>query len=165
MCRWNSKKNLAVDALVDSRSYVSAIAQNDLDTKKQKAPIIILETHFPPNFQIKVINVQLENSLSKATINIEIKDNTLAEHFVVMRKVTKPKKGCFLWGTTVYSLTRHKASFISHAGRWKLKLLQVKQSQNPNLSSLTMPWRYDRGQQKQSQPLSTTRQNERQQGL
>ena len=36
------KNNLTVDALVDSRAHVSAIAQNDLDTIKQKAPNNIL---------------------------------------------------------------------------------------------------------------------------
>ena len=32
------ENNLTVDALVDSEAFVSAIAQDDLDTIKQKAP-------------------------------------------------------------------------------------------------------------------------------
>ena len=32
------ENNLTVDALVDSRAFVSAIAQDDLETIKQKAP-------------------------------------------------------------------------------------------------------------------------------
>ena len=32
------ENNLRVDALVDSWEYVSAIAQNDLDTKKTESP-------------------------------------------------------------------------------------------------------------------------------
>ena len=43
---------------------------------------------------------------------------------------------------TIYSLN------ISHTWRCNLKLPQVKQLPNPNLSAMTMPWRYHQGQQK-----------------
>ena len=62
---------LTVDALVDSGAFVSAIAQDDLDTIKQKAPNNFLEIDDPPNFQIQVANGQLEKSLS-ATLKFEI---------------------------------------------------------------------------------------------
>ena len=45
------ENNLTVDALVDSRAFVSAIAQDDLETIKQKAPNNILNIDDPPNFQ------------------------------------------------------------------------------------------------------------------
>ena len=48
------ENNLTVDARVDSRAFVSAIAQDDLDTMKQKAPNNILKIDDPPNFQIQV---------------------------------------------------------------------------------------------------------------
>ena len=57
--------NLTVDALVDSRAFFSAIAQDDLDTKKQKAPNNILKIDDPPNFQVQVANGLLEKPLSK----------------------------------------------------------------------------------------------------
>ena len=44
------ENNLTVDALVDSGAFVSAIAQDDLETLKQKAPSIILKIDDPPNF-------------------------------------------------------------------------------------------------------------------
>ena len=44
---------LTVDALVDSRAFVTAIAPDDLDTIKQKAPNNILKIDDPPNFQKK----------------------------------------------------------------------------------------------------------------
>ena len=47
------ENNPTVDALVDSRAYVSAIAQNELDTVKQKAPSSILKNDDPPNFKYK----------------------------------------------------------------------------------------------------------------
>ena len=47
------EKNLTVYALVDSEAFVSAIAQNDLDTKKEKTPNNILKNDNPPNFQIQ----------------------------------------------------------------------------------------------------------------
>ena len=71
------EKNLTVDALVDSRAFVSAIAQDDLDTIKQKAPNNILKIDDPPNFQKQVANGQLEKPLSAATLKFIIGDNFL----------------------------------------------------------------------------------------
>ena len=82
--------NLTVDALVDSGAFVSAIAQDDLETIKQKAPNNILKIDDPPSFQIQVANGQLEKPLSTATLKFEKGDNSFAEHFVVMKKLTGP---------------------------------------------------------------------------
>ena len=68
---------LTVDALVDSGAFVTAIAQNDLDTIKEKASNNILKIDDPPNFQIQVANGRLEKPLSTTTLTIEIGDNTL----------------------------------------------------------------------------------------
>ena len=87
MCLWILR---TVDALVDSRASVSAIAQDDLDTIEQKAPNNILKIDDPPIFQIQVANGQLEKPLSTTTLKVEIGDNTFAERFVVMKKLTEP---------------------------------------------------------------------------
>ena len=87
------QNNLTSDALVDSGAFVSAIAQNNLDTKKQKAANIILKVEDPPVFQMQVANGQLEKPLPTATLKFEIGDITVADHFVVMKKVTGPKIG------------------------------------------------------------------------
>ena len=84
------ENNLTVDALVDSGAFVSAIAQDDLETIKQKAPNNILKIDDPPKFQIQAANGQLEKPLSTATLKFEIGDNSFAEHFVVMKKLTGP---------------------------------------------------------------------------
>ena len=81
---------LIVDALGDSGAFVSAIAQDGLDTMKQKAPNKILKIDEPPNFQIQVANGQLEKPFSTATLKFEIGDDTFAEHFVVRKKITWP---------------------------------------------------------------------------
>ena len=82
------EKNLTVDALVDSGAFVSAIAQDDLETIKQKAPNTIFKIDDHPNFQIQVANGQLEKPLTTATLKFEIGDNSFAEHLVVMQKLT-----------------------------------------------------------------------------
>ena len=82
--------NLTVDAFVYSGAYVSPIAQIDLDTTKQKAPFITLKTDDPPNFQIQVADGQKETSLATALLNFEIEDNTIAENFVLMKKLPGP---------------------------------------------------------------------------
>ena len=84
------ENNHTVDALVDSGAFVSAIAQDDLETIKQKAPNNILKIDDPPNFQIQVANGQLEKPLSTTTLKFEIGDNSFSEDFVVMKKLTGP---------------------------------------------------------------------------
>ena len=84
------ENNLTVDALVDSGAFVSAIAQNDLDTIKEKVSNNILKIDDPPNFQIQVAKGQLEKPLSTATLKCETGDNKFAELFVVMSKLTGP---------------------------------------------------------------------------
>ena len=52
--RLDFENNLTVDALVDSGAFVSAIAQEDLDTRKGKAQSTILRIDDSPNFRIQV---------------------------------------------------------------------------------------------------------------
>ena len=52
------QKGLRIDALIDSRASVSAIAQSELDRIKQEAPANIFKIDDPPNFQIQVANSQ-----------------------------------------------------------------------------------------------------------
>ena len=47
------KNNLTIDALVHSITYVSAIAQNELDTIKEQTSNKILKIDDPSNFQIR----------------------------------------------------------------------------------------------------------------
>ena len=109
------ENNLTVDALVDSRVFVSAIAQDDLDTIKQKAPNNILKIDDPPNFQIQVANGQLEKPLSTATLKFEIGDNPFAEHFVVMKKLTGPIIGLhFMRNNSVVIDTTHGLIHFPH---------------------------------------------------
>ena len=53
-----------IEALVDSRAYVGAIAKKKLDIIKQQAPSIILKIDDPPHFQIQVANGQLEGPIA-----------------------------------------------------------------------------------------------------
>ena len=109
------ENNLTVDALVDSGAFVSAIAQDDLETIKQKAPNIILKIDDPPNFQIQVANGQLEKPLSTATLKFEIRDSTFAEHFVVMKKLTRPIIGLhFMRNNSVVIDTIHGLIHFPH---------------------------------------------------
>ena len=51
---------LTIDALVDSKAHVSAIAQNESDRIKQQAPAIIFKVNNLPVFRHQVANAQLE---------------------------------------------------------------------------------------------------------
>ena len=107
--------NLTVAALVDSGAFVSAITQDDLEIIKQKAPNNILKIDDPPNFQKQVANGQLEKPLSTATLKFEIGDNSFAEHFVVMKKLTGPKIGLhFMRNNSVVIETTHGLIHFPH---------------------------------------------------
>ena len=83
-------KNFTIDALVDSRAYVSAIARNDSDTLKQKAPNKFLKVDDPLSFQKQLAKGQLEKPLGTATLEFDVGDIIFAERFVVMKKMTRP---------------------------------------------------------------------------
>ena len=107
--------NLTLDALVDSGAFVNAIAQNDLDTIKEKTPNVILKIDDPPNFQIQVAKGRFEKPLATATLKFEIGDNTFAEHCVVMSKLTGPKIGLhFMRNNSVFIDTTHGLIHFPH---------------------------------------------------
>ena len=109
------ENNLTVDALADSGAFVSAIAQDDMETIKQRAPNNILKIDDPPKFQIQVANGQLEKPLSIATLQFEIGDNSFAEHFVVMKKLTGPIFGLhFMRNKSVVIGTTHGIIHLPH---------------------------------------------------
>ena len=76
------ENGLTVDVLVDSGTYVDAIAQKELDRIEQQAPSNILKIDDPPNFQIQVADGQLEKPTATTTIKFDIGDqifeNTLS---------------------------------------------------------------------------------------
>ena len=162
----DSEKNLTVEALVDSEAFVSAIAQDDLETNKQKAPNNFLKINDPPNFQIQVANDQLEKPLSTATLKFEVGDNSIAEHFVVMKKITGPKIGLhFMRNNSVDIDTTHGLKQFPHLTmQVKTASSETTTKPQPDITdeALTI---YHQLQQKQSQPLLTIHRNGTQQAL
>ena len=114
-----------IDALVDSGAYVSAIAPKELDWIKQQAPSNILKIDDPPNFQIQVVNDQLEKPIATTTIRFINGDHTFAEHFVVMKNLTGPIIGLhFMRHNGVVIDTTHDLIPFPHL------TLQVKSASN-----------------------------------
>ena len=89
----DSDNGLTIDTLIDSRAYISAIAQKELDIIKQQAPAIIFKIGDPPYFQIKVANGQLEKPRPTTILKFDIGDHIFAEHSVVMKNLTRPFVG------------------------------------------------------------------------
>ena len=85
MCPLTFSNGVAIDALVDSGAYVSAIPEDDLERIKTYSRRNILKLGDPPAFQIQVANGQLEKPTAMATMWFEISDFEFAEHFVVMK--------------------------------------------------------------------------------
>ena len=84
------ENGLALNAQVNSGAAVRTIAQIELDRIKQQASADFCKIDDPPSFQIQVAKGQLEKPLATATLKFKIGDNTFAEHFVVMKKLTGP---------------------------------------------------------------------------
>ena len=74
------ENDLTNDALDDSRAYVSAKAQKEVDRIKQQAPYNILKIYDPPNFQIQVASGQLGKPTATTTLKFDIGDHIFAEH-------------------------------------------------------------------------------------
>ena len=86
-----------------------------METIKQKAPNNILKIDDPPNFQIQVANGQLEKPLSTAMLKFENGNNSFAEHFVVMKKLTGPILGLhFMRNNSVVIDTTHGLIHFPH---------------------------------------------------
>ena len=76
---------------------------------------MFLKIDDPPNFQIQVANGQLEKPLSTVTLKFEIGDNSLAEHFVVMKKLTGSIIGLhFMRNNSVVIDTTHGLIHFPH---------------------------------------------------
>ena len=109
------QNGLIIDAPVDSKAFVSAIAQTELDRIKQQAPANIFKIEDPPNFQIQVANGQLEKLISTATLKVDIGVNTFAEQFVVMKNLTGPILGLhFMRHNSVVINTTHGFIHFPH---------------------------------------------------
>ena len=108
--------NLTLDALVDWGTYFGAIAQNNLDTKKQNVPKNFHKIDDPPNnFQIQVAKGQSEKPIATAALKLEIGDNSFAELFVVMKKLRGPIIGLhYMRNNTVVIDTRHGLIHFPH---------------------------------------------------
>ena len=78
-----------VDAQMDSGAIVSAITQNDMDTKIEKAPNNILNRG-SCQFSDTSSQWTVRKTIMKTTVKLELGDKTFAELFVVMRKLTGP---------------------------------------------------------------------------
>ena len=109
------ENGLAIDALVDSGAYVSAIAQKELERIQQQAQSNIVKIDDPPNFQIQVANGQLEKRTATATLKFDIGDHIFAEHFVLMKNLTGPIIGLhFMKDNIVVIDTTHGLIHFPH---------------------------------------------------
>ena len=78
------------DAFVDSGAYVSAIPESEQEKIKQQAASNIFEVEDPSNFRMKVANGSLEKPVAIAIPMFDFKSSKTANHFVVVKKITRP---------------------------------------------------------------------------
>ena len=131
------ENNLTIDALVDSVAYVGAVAQNDIDLIKQRAPKSNLKIDNPHNLQVQVAYGQLQKPLATATLDFEIGDNLFLEHFVVFKKLSGTILGLhYKWNNSVVIDTTH---CLIHFPQLTTQIKTASSATaNPNLSSLRM---------------------------
>ena len=137
------KNGLTINALVDSRAYISAIAQKELDKIKQQAPSDILKIDEPPNFRIQVANGQLEKPIATVTLKFDIGDHIFAKHFVVMEDLRGHILGLhFIRHNSVVIDTTHGLIHFPHL-TWQVKSALCQTSAKPQAvfihESITKP--------------------------
>ena len=131
------ENGLAKDALVDSRAYVCAIAQNLIGQSQTTNPSQRLQKQRPSHFRKKVANGQLDKPLVTTALKFDIRDTTFAEHFVVLRNLTGPIIGLhFMRHSSGVIETRQGLMLFQHL-RMQVKSAASKTNPNHNLSSLT----------------------------
>ena len=96
-----------------------------------------------PSFQIKIAKGPLEKTLATATLKFEIGDGTLAEHFVVMMKLTGPIIGFnFMRNSTVVNGPTHGFILFPHF-RMQIKTAAIEKIAQPQVfltgDALTIP--------------------------
>ena len=110
-------------------------------------------------FSKKVANGQLQKPVATTTLKFEIRDKKIAERYVVMNKLPGPMIGLhFMRNNSVVIDTIHGLIHFPHL-TMQVKTAPNETTANHSQSSLTIPWRYHRGQQNQSQLLLTIRKN------
>ena len=70
----NFENGLTIGSLVDSRAYVDAKSQPEMDRIKKQAPANTFKNDDPPNFRMQVENGQLEKPLATVTLKFGIED-------------------------------------------------------------------------------------------
>ena len=113
------ENGLTIDALVDSRIYLSAIAQIETDRIKQQAPVNVSKIDDTSKFQKQVANGHLEEKLIATTrLKFDIGDKIFAEHFVVVKNLTGPIIGFyFMRNNSVVIDTTHGLVHFPHLTR------------------------------------------------
>ena len=137
------ENGITIDALVDSRAYVSAIAQKELDRIKRESQSNILKIDDPPNFQYQVASGQLQKPIATSRLKFDIGDHMFAEHFVVMEKLTGLITGLhFMKHNNVVIDTTHGLIHFQHlAMQVKNALSQTSAKPQPVLihDNITIP--------------------------
>ena len=101
------ENNLTVDALVDSRAFVSAIAQDDLETIKQNAPNNILKID-DPRLDLKMGIRPQQQPIPTSQIAQEVLEQTEMNHHDVRKN-------------TMQAYIKYKAYYDKKANTSKLK--------------------------------------------
>ena len=79
-----------IDVLADSGVYVPAIAPSEIDRINQQASSKNFKVDDPPKFQVQVANGHLEKPIATVTLEFVIGDHSFAQHFVVLKNLTRP---------------------------------------------------------------------------
>ena len=148
------------DALVDSRAYTRAIAQNGSDTIKQQALANIFEFQ-SSKFQTELAKIYWESNCNSHTEIWYWRQN----FFVVMKSLTAPFIGLqFVRHNRVVNDTEHGLNHSPHL-TMQIKSAAGEQVLNRNLFPLATPWHNYPEKWKYAEPLLIILQNGTQQVL
>ena len=106
-------ERLTLDGLIDTGALASAISEQDLDRSKLLANEAIKDTGPAPNFQIMVVNGQLEAPIGTVPLELEVGEFILREIFIIMRNLPNALIGpCFLCrNNAIFNVTQGTLTF------------------------------------------------------
>ena len=82
-----------IDGLIDRGACSSAIPEADFRKVRLVAPHIVLYGGVPPEFQLMIVNGQLEAPIATVELQFQVGDFMFKENFIVKTNLTSPLVG------------------------------------------------------------------------
>ena len=103
-------KKLTLEGLIDTGALTSANSEQELNKIKLIANVSMKDTGPPQNYQIMVVNGQIEVLIGRVLLEFEVPDIMLRGNFIIMKTCQTPSLVFASFAGKMQSLNSPKAS-------------------------------------------------------